>query len=45
MLPAGQAVPAEDGGGGHHGQSVVSCWSLVKVGAQRTNLDNIILDR
>jgi hypothetical protein len=29
-----------DSGGGHHGQSVVGCWSLVKVGVQRSNLEN-----
>jgi hypothetical protein len=44
-LPAGQAVPAEIGGGGHHGQSVVGCWSLVNVVAQRSNFDNILLIR
>jgi hypothetical protein len=41
--PAGQVAPAEEGGGGHHGQ--VCCWLLVKVGPQRSNLDNMILNR
>ncbi len=40
--PAGQAAPAEDSDGGHHGQVR---WSLVKVGPQRSNLDNILLNR